>query len=105
MRPTPTQVLPQIVVIVLLVLALFGHFHYGFYMFLRLVVFGVFVFLALKASKLEKQNWVWICGITAIVYNPFMPLHLNRGLWSIINLATIAVAFGSMSLIRQVPKE
>lgn len=32
---------------------------------------------------------MWLLGITALLYNPIFPVHLNRALWSVVNIVTV----------------
>lgn len=64
---------------------------YSYYILLRVVVCGVLIHLAVRALSLEKMGWVWTLGITAFLYNPVLRIHLDKGLWSIINALTIAL--------------
>ena len=87
--------IPQAVASVMLLVALNPENPYGYYVLLRWVVCGVFAYLAFLAFEKEKIEWVWILGITAAVYNPFVKLHLGREIWSLVNLITIGVAITS----------
>ena len=70
---------------------------YGYYILLRWVCCGIFAFLAIRSvEKKEKQGWVWILGVTAVVYNPIIRIHLTREIWSIINVITIGIAVASI---------
>lgn len=42
--------------------------------------------------------------MTAAVYNPLIPLHLTRELWSVLNLAGIGVGGLSIFVMRKNPK-
>ena len=64
---------------------------YAYYMLLRIGICGVFAYLAFNAWQAGDQNFTWILGITAAIYNPFVPLHLGRELWTVINLGTIGL--------------
>ena len=61
-------------------------------------------FLALPALEIHKSGWVWILGVTAVIYNPIVRVHLTREIWSVVNIATIAMlavtfaVFGNRSL-------
>lgn len=80
----------------MLLLALNPSNPYGYYVLLRWVISGIFAFLALQAYEEGKKEWVWVLGITAVVYNPFIPLHLGREIWTLANIATIGVAIASI---------
>jgi hypothetical protein len=69
---------------------------YGYYILLRWVCCAVFGYLALQASAYKKQDWVWVLGVTAAVYNPIIPVHLTREIWSVVNIVTIGIAVVSI---------
>lgn len=48
-----------------------------------------------QAHSQNKQGWTWALAITALIYNPIIRVHLTREIWSIINLATIALVIAS----------
>ena len=73
---------------------------YGYYILLRWVCCGLFAYLAFQAVEQEKQAWVWALGITALLYNPIFRVHLNRDLWSIINVVTIGIAVVSVFALK-----
>lgn len=71
---------------ILLFLALFDGWPYGFFTLLRFVVFAVAVYVAWMAYEVQKEKWVWIFGFLAVLFNPFIVIHLNREVWSFIDL-------------------
>jgi len=87
---------PQIIVILMLLWALYPHNPYGYYTLLRLVCCGCFGFLVYAAVVEKMAAWAWLLGITVLIYNPFVPVHLTRNIWAIINLITIGVAIASI---------
>jgi hypothetical protein len=64
---------------------------YGYYVFLRIVLCFAAAYLAWSEHQEAKSINAWIVGlvILAILYNPFVPIHLTREIWSVINLATV----------------
>jgi hypothetical protein len=74
---------------------------YGYYVLLRWVCCGVFVYLAFQAFERAKQDWVWILGITALIYNPIVPIHLTRGIWEVVNIITALIAVASIFVFRR----
>lgn len=88
--------IPQVIASLMLFWALNPTNPYGYYILLRWVCCGIFAYLAFRAFEYEKQGWVWILGITALVYNPIFRVHLNRQLWTIINVVTIGIAVASI---------
>lgn len=84
--------LPQFIVCCMLAWALDRRNPYGYYIVLRWVCCAAFGYLASRAYASRQQEWVWILGVTAAIYNPIAPLHLTREVWSVVNLATIGIA-------------
>lgn len=77
---------------------------YAYYMLLRIGMCGVFAYLAFSAFQSNQGGLVWILGTTAAIYNPFVPLHLGREAWTIINLVTIGLLFYLHSQINRSPQ-
>ncbi|MCF7815717.1 MAG: hypothetical protein K9M10_03280 [Candidatus Pacebacteria bacterium] len=71
-----------------LFVALIDGLPYGFFTLLRFVVFAMTAYVAWIAYEQQKEKWIWIFGFLAVLFNPFFPIYLNRGLWSIIDLLT-----------------
>jgi len=84
----------------MLVWALTPENPYGYYILLRWVCCGVFAYLTLKALENENQGWVWVLGITAVIYNPIIRIHLTREIWSVINVITIGIAIVSIVTLK-----
>jgi hypothetical protein len=61
----------------------------------------VFAYLTVQAYQQKRQGWVWVLGVTAALYNPIVPAHLGRDVWTLVNLATIAVAIASVFQLRR----
>jgi hypothetical protein len=90
----------QLVCVAMLAWALVPANPYAYYVLLRFVVCGAFVYLAAKANKLHKVGWAWTFGISAVVYNPFLPAHLSRDIWSAVNVASIILVAVSVWVLR-----
>ncbi|MGI6348253.1 MAG: DUF6804 family protein [Patescibacteria group bacterium] len=69
-----------------LFLALVDGWPYGFFTLLRFVVFAISAYVAWMAYEAQKEKWVWIFGFLAVLFNPFIVIHLNREAWSVIDL-------------------
>lgn len=96
--------IPQAIVTPMLPWALNPDNPYGYYILLRWVCCAAFAFLALQALARDKQGWVWVLGITAVVYNPLFRIHLTRAIWSIVNVITIGIAWGSVFILKTEPE-
>ena len=92
--------IPQAIVIPLLLWALIPANPYGYYIVLRWICCVAFAYLAIQALSLGRDGWVWILGVTAVVYNPIFRIHATREIWSIVNLVTIALAVASIFVLK-----
>lgn len=97
--------IPQLVVSGMLLWALNPDNPYGYYVLLRWVCCATFAFLAFQASAGKQQGWVWVLGATAAIYNPIIPIHLTREIWSAINVVTIGMAVASVFALKQISAE
>ena len=90
---------PQIIAIIMLLWALNPQNPYGYYVLLRIVLCAICAFLAFRSQEIGNNAWVWILGVTAVIYNPIIRIHLTREIWSVVNVATIivlAITFGTL---------
>ena len=93
--------IPQAVAAAMLLLALTPDMPYGYYVLLRWIMCGILAFLAFVALERKKSEWVWILGIAAAIYNPFVTIHLGKEIWSIANVITIVVVLVSVSKLKE----
>ncbi len=67
----------------------------GFYGFLRLVITIAAIWTAIAASKSSQAAWVLVATVTAIVFNPLIPVWLTKEIWvpiDFIGAITMAIA-------------
>lgn len=93
--------IPQIVAILMLLWALNPENPYGYYVLLRIVLCGVCTFLAYHALKIGNDTWAWILGVTAVLYNPIVRIHLTREIWSVVNIATVVLLAVTVGALRK----
>lgn len=77
--------------IVMLLLAI-PDLPYGYYTLLRWVVTASAIFLVYVASRLENKFWLFLMVIIALLFNPIVPIHLDKETWIIIDFV-VAVLF------------
>lgn len=94
---------PAIVASIVLALAVFISWPYGYYSFLRLVVIATAIYYAYQLYIAKIQNfWFWALIGVAILFNPIFPVFLySKAIWGVIDLAVIAFL---TLLISKVPK-
>jgi len=100
-RVNKKQFIPQIIAIIMLLWALNPENPYGYYILLRIVLCAVCAYLAFYSIQIEEQAWIWIFGVTAVIYNPIIRIHLTREIWSVVNIATIIVLSISFATLRK----
>jgi hypothetical protein len=91
--------IPLLLSTITLTVAVFGDMRYDFFELLRVLVFvtSVIVMVALWNAKIVS-GWIWLTGTVAILYNPLVTIHLHRGTWVWINIATI-ILFGTLIIL------
>lgn len=77
-----------------LLLAVF-HWPYEYYMQLRWV--SSLACLNIGALAREARQSCWLIGaiLFGVVYNPILPVHLNRPIWFVLNLALAAFIYAA----------
>lgn len=63
---------------------------YGYYQFLRVAIFAAGLYTAISLWQ-DEQSLAVATMICALVFNPFLPVHLNREIWSVLNVAAAGV--------------
>ena len=79
-----------------------GLWPYGYYILLRWLVAGAAIFILWTAYNLEKQEWLWLMGGITILFNPIIPIHLDKGMWVVIDFI-VAILF-LVSIFKLKPK-
>jgi len=85
MKPKNINSLMSATTAMFLVLAIFP-WHYGYYQFLRVLVFAASIFLFAKISHLKLQAIKSIIIIFGLIFNPFFKVTLMREIWIAINI-------------------
>ena len=78
-----------------------GFWPYGYYVLLRWVIAGVAAFIIWVASKLEEQGWIWLMVVIAILFNPIIPVHLDKGIWVVIDFIAAIIFLVSIFKIKK----
>jgi hypothetical protein len=62
-----------------------------YYTILRFAVCGVAALLAREFWEYPERCWKYCMAALAILYNPILPIHLTREIWTPINYVTIPI--------------
>lgn len=76
----------------ILLLVAIADFDYGFYMLIRFIICTISVYFTFAAYKTENERWMWIYGMLAALFNPFLPIHLSKSIW-VMNDLIVAITF------------
>lgn len=71
--------------VIFLLLAIIGGLPYGFYSLLRVIIFICGFFIAWLAYKTEQIFWLWSFVLITILFNPIIPVYLDRNTWVVID--------------------
>jgi len=68
---------------------------YGYYTLLRIIVCGAAALIAYQHYEKEREVsfWVALMAGVAILFNPIIPVHLNREIWAPIDIITAVIFF------------
>jgi hypothetical protein len=64
---------------------------YGYYTFLRIVVCGTAGYGAYLFAEDGRMQWTIALGLLAVLFNPIIPIYLDRTTWAILDLAAAVV--------------
>ena len=85
---------------IMLLLAIPAIWPYGYYQILRWVVAVVSAYNAYLAHESKQNEWMFIMGAIAVLFNPIAPIFLQKQTWMILDLATAILMFISISKIK-----
>jgi hypothetical protein len=91
-----------IVPVILLAIAV-SRLPYGYYTFLRIVTCGAATFIAVSGFQkgLATQVWPVLLILIAVLFNPFVPIHLHRSTWLYLDLGAASVLLGHLVFVRR----
>lgn len=79
----------------MLLMTLGGRWRYGFFILLRWVVCVGAALLASMAHDQDSPGWMWVMVGILILFNPFVPLHLRRDTWRVLDLLAAGIFVGA----------
>lgn len=88
-----------IVCCIMLGLAILPVMPYGYYMLLRVVICGVCLWQVITLYNNKGTLPVGLCLI-ALLYNPIFSVGLTRGVWTILNIATLIYFISNMKSVK-----
>jgi apolipoprotein N-acyltransferase len=74
---------------------------YSYFQLLRVVVFGCSAYLGWLMLEAGRQGWTVALVAVALLFNPFLPVGLSRGIWQIVDIAiSVVMIFAVVALNR-----
>lgn len=89
-----------IIIGILLLTAIFP-LPYGYYTFLRLIVFISSLILIFDLREKALHNLSLVMIVLAILFNPIVPVYLSREIWLPIDIASAFVFFYSANFLKK----
>jgi len=83
--------MPVVISIIMLLLALPSGWPYGYYQILRFVVCGTSAYMAYQCYTDKNQKWTWLLGVIAVLFNPILPIHMDKESWAVIDVIVAAI--------------
>jgi uncharacterized membrane protein len=83
-----------------LIWALSEH-EYTYLMILRWIVCGVAIYCTFLANNQKNKDWTWIFGGIAVLFNPIIPIHLNRKIWNAIDIIVAVIFLISIFIVKK----
>jgi hypothetical protein len=89
----------------ILLVAATARLPYGYYTFTRIVTCGTAALLAVLGFRERSgaQAWFVLLSIIAVLFNPFVPIHLNRSAWFYLDLGAAGVFLTHLIFVRGLP--
>lgn len=72
---------------------------YGYFSLLRVIIFGCTAYLAWLLFQVEQLGWALTMGGVALLFNPFLPVYLTRGIWQVIDVGVAGLMIASVVVL------
>jgi hypothetical protein len=93
--------LAQFLALVALGVALLPLGAQGYYVLLHFIISAACIYLAVCSYRLGRHNWAWVLGALAVLYNPFIPVHLDQEVWVVSNVIAFFIIGASIRKLRR----
>jgi len=92
--------IPALVAALMLLGAVAG-LPYGYYQFLRWVVCGIGIYVAVIAYRWGITWVTWVFGAIAVLFNPVIPITFSREIWLPIDIASSLIFSFSIFFLKK----
>lgn len=107
MKHESTQIVPTWVLLGASIFAFIAiaDLPYGYYRLVRWTTCGVAIAMAIQLYQTSHIGWVWALGILAVLFNPLIPLHFERGTWRVFDGAAGFIFLATYILTKKQKEE
>lgn len=84
-----------------MLLAAVGKWPYAYYQLMRWVVCATAVFVAYNGWTFKRVWALWVFGFVAVLFNPLVPIHIERDIWQVIDLLAAATFVSGAVVLRR----
>ena len=85
---------------ILLLLAILN-WPYGYYVFLRIIVFISSIIVAIRFYNSKLNSWAYVFAAIAFIFNPLFPIYLTKSAWAPIDLISAILFFLASSSVKK----
>lgn len=78
---------------ILLLLGIPSGWPYNYYVLLRFTIFLSSIIFAYGFYKSKLTGWALVFGVIAFLFNPIIPIYLNKSHWILIDLTSAILFF------------
>ena len=86
--------------ILMLLLAIADVLSSDYYVLLRFIVCATAIYFVFKSKALRKKGWMWMMIVIAILFNPLLPVRLNKVDFVFVDIITICFFMTSLVKIK-----
>jgi Family of unknown function (DUF6804) len=74
-----------------------GRLPYAYYTLTRFLCCLVAEYGAYLAFERKQQPWMWAFGTTALLFNPFAPVRLDKQTWAVLDMVAAGLMLSSLT--------
>jgi hypothetical protein len=102
--PITVWIVPVILLTVAILVGINGtRLPYGYFTFMRIVIFFAAGCIAAIGFRDGKQLWATVFILIAVLFNPFIPVEMKKDDWLIFDIITVVVFVAHAAFGRLLP--
>ena len=59
------------------------------------------IYSAIEAAEMNRKGWATVFGVMALMFNPFIPVHLGRATWGLVDVGAGVLFAVSLFAVRR----